>query len=57
MKKTYVCPQMMVYHTESVLMIAASNTGLNISYDEADDSESLVKGNSFYDNDSFDFEW
>ena len=57
MKKTYICPQMMVYHTESVLMIAASNTGLSISNDEADDSESLVKGNSFYDSDGFDFEW
>ena len=49
---------MMVIHTECVQMIAASNTGLSISYDdEADDSESLVKGNSFYDSDGFDFEW
>ncbi|MBR5394049.1 MAG: hypothetical protein IK144_03075 [Bacteroidaceae bacterium] len=57
MKKTYICPQMMVYHTECIQMLAASDTGLRISYDEADDSESLVKGNGFYESDGFDFEW
>ena len=48
---------MIIHHMESAQMIAASNTGLGISKDEADDSEGLVKGNGLYDSSSFDFEW
>ena len=58
MKKSYICPQIVVHRLEMVKMLAASDIGLVINdIDEADESESLVKGNGLYDNSSFDFEW
>lgn len=45
MKKTYICPLIMVHHIEVAQMLAASDTGLRTGSTEADASEGLVKGN------------
>ena len=57
MKKTYICPKVVVHNMEVTRMIAVSDTGLVITYDEADDSECLVKGVVFQDDSSFGFDW